>query len=303
MGMVPVDGAVTVVNRTRKYFGLLQNEFIYGGHLTSLGSPILVVCSAILLSFNINLPLLLMAYLIPLIVYSLNYYGEREKDLDTNPERAALVSRRGKSYLFAIGLYALTLTILVLAYANIGLMAFIVALALGGLLYTVVFKDFTKKVPGLKNVYTSLVWAAGGAFFLTAYYSAGISLSCLFVFAFMFTKSLLNVIFFDLKDMEADYRRGLKTIPVVLGKDGAFLSLHLLNALASASVIAGVLVGALPVFALSLLALYAYTFVYLRKAKVLEAREVRLASYTFAEAEIMLWPVLLIVGRAVASVL
>jgi 4-hydroxybenzoate polyprenyltransferase len=253
-----------------------------------------------LLNVSVSLPILLIAYLIPLIVYSLNYYGELEKDADTNPERVALVSRKGKSYPIFIGLYVLTLMVLVYLYANISLIAFIVLLALSGLLYTVVFKNFTKKVPGLKNVYTSFVWAAGGTFFLVSYYSASISLAHLFIFIFMFTKSLVNVIFFDLKDMDADNRRGLRTIPVALGTEKTFMLLHTLNILAFVPLLVGVVAGEMPVFALSLLALYAYTSMYLRRAKGLEAREIRLASYTFAEAEIILWPVLLAAGRAVA---
>jgi len=287
MGMVPVGSTATIVNQSWKYIAILQNEFIYGGHLTSLGSPILVVCAAMLLNVGVDVPVLAITYLIPLIVYSLNYYSELERDTETNPERTALINKKAKVYPFIIGAYVLVLMALIVLYANMMLVVFIAALILSGILYTFLFKDLTRIVPGFKNVYTSLIWASDGAFFLAFYYSAGVSLAYVIIFLFMFIKSLMNVIFFDLKDMDADKWRGLRTIPVILGKDKTFMLLYTLNILAFVPLLVGVVTGEIPVFALSLLALFAYTSMYLKKAKGLEVHEIRLASYTFAEAEII----------------
>ena len=303
MGMVPMNSLVNWGHIYRKYISSLWSKFIYGGYLTSLGSPILIICTAILVNASVNAAILLIAYLIPLIVYNINYYMELEKDAETNFERVTLINKKRGVYPFIIGFYIITLILMVLLYTNLNLMAFIVILSLSGILYTIIFKDFTKRIPCIKNVYTSLIWASNGTFFLVFYYSTNVSWAYLFIFLFIFIKSLVNVVFFDIKDIKVDRERYLKTIPVILGKDNTILVLQILNVIAFVPLLAGVAIRSLPIFALSLLVLYVYTFAYLKKAKGLGNNEIRTAAYTFAEAEIMLWPIILLAGKVICGII
>jgi 4-hydroxybenzoate polyprenyltransferase len=295
--MVPVDNAVGV---RWKYISLLHDEFIYGGFLTSLGSPIMIVCAAMMLNAPVSVPLLAISYMVPLIVYCLNYYEELENDRTTNPERYALASRKASRYPQLIVLYVAFLVILIVLFSGPALAVFAMALLLGGVFYTLFFKGVTKKVPGFKNLYTSFIWACDGAFFLAAYDPGYMSIACFFVFLFMLVKSLVNTIFFDIKDVEADKKEGLRTIPAVLGKDKALSFLQALNLAAYVPLLAGTLIVALPAFTLSLTALFFYTHAYLRRAERPSGTEIRHMSYTLAEAEIILWPILLAAGRALA---
>jgi 4-hydroxybenzoate polyprenyltransferase len=301
--MVPVGSAVRVANRSAKYIdnvsmyiSIIKDEFIYGGHLTALGSPILVICSAMLLNISISLPILLIAYLIPLIVYSLDYYASSEDDAKTNPERAMLIGKKRSANYYLIAGYILALILLLILFGNINLITFIIVLSLFSIIYTVMMKDLTKKITGFKNIYTSFIWALGGALFLPVYYSINPGIACVFIFLFMGTKSLLNVIFFDIKDIETDGKKGLKTIPIKFGKKKTLELLQFLNVLSFIPLAAGVAIGALPVFTLALLALYFYTFIYLKKAEELEREDIRFASYALCEAEIILWPLLILAG-------
>ncbi len=297
-----MDSATRVVSVSWKYIAILQNEFIYGGYLTSLGSPILVLCAAMLLNTwqGLAMPgmaaILGIAYLIPLVVYSFNFYMEQEKDHVTNPERARLAARKAVAYPLMIVLYGLLMGAALL-YTNLSLAVFTAALVLSGILYTPVFKSMTRRIPGFKSVYTSLIWACDGAFLLPFYDPAYLRPAIIFIFLFMFVKSLINTAFFDLKDVEADKAEGLKTIPAVLGKDKALRLLRALNLIAFIPLLAGVFTGALPAFALALLALFAYTRTYLKKAERSGGTELRHMSYTLAEAEIILWPLLLAAGH------
>ncbi len=295
--MMLVDGATRVVSISWRFIATLQDELIYGGFLTSLGSPILVVCTALMLNASPGLPLLAVAYLMPLVVYSFNFFAELEKDHTTNPERSRLAFQKARIYPLMIVLYVLLMGA-VLLYTSLTLAIFTAALVYGGILYSLVFKGLTKKIPGFKNAYTSLIWACDGAFFLAFYDPAYVSPACIFIFFFIFIKSLVNTIFFDIKDVEADRAEGLKTIPAVLGKDKALPLLRALNPSAFAPLLAGFLAGMLPAFSLSLLALFPYTRWYLKKAEWSGSTEIRRMSYTLAEAEIILWPALLAVGRA-----
>jgi 4-hydroxybenzoate polyprenyltransferase len=109
-------------------------------------------------------------------------------------------------------------------------------------------------------------------------------------------KSLLNVIFFDIKDIESDGKKGLKTIPIKFGKEKTLELLQILNVISFIPLVIGVAVRALPVFTLALLSLYFYTFYYLKKAEELERKDIRFVSYALCEAEIILWPLLILAG-------
>jgi 4-hydroxybenzoate polyprenyltransferase len=301
--MVPVGSAVRVVNRSAKYIdassmyiGVIKDEFIYGGHLTALGSPILIICSAMLLNISLDLPILLIAYLIPLIVYSLDYYAASEDDAITNPERAMLISKKKSFNYFFIAVYILALILLLILYGNISLIAFIIVLSLCSVIYTVMMKNLTEKITGFKNIYTSFVWALGGTFFIPFYYLIKPGIAYVFIFLFMGAKSLLNVVFFDIKDIESDGKKGLKTIPIKFGKKKTLELLQVLNVLSFIPLVAGVALGALPTFTLALLALYFYTYIYLKKAEGMERKDIRFVSYALCEAEIVLWPLLILAG-------
>jgi 4-hydroxybenzoate polyprenyltransferase len=279
----------------------LRNEFIYGGYLTSLGCPAFVLSVSILLNTAVDWPVLLIAYLTPLIVYSYNYYGELEKDMGTNPERAAHLSKKVKLYPYILGAYISLLALLLILYANYVMIIFVLILLFCGIFYTVLFKNLTKQIPGFKGVYIASVWALAGAFFFNFHYSVNWDIFSVLMFLFIFLRGIINVTFFDIKDIASDRDQGLKTLPVILGKESTFKFLHGLNIFAFIPLLAGVYLGIVPAFALSLIIFYFYDDYYLKKAGVINNKGLRTISYILADAEFILWPVVLILGRALFS--
>lgn len=278
---------------------ILQNEFIYGGYLTSLGCPAFVLSVSILLNTSIDWPVLAIAYLTPLIVYSYNYYGELEKDLVTNPERAAYLRKKVSIYPFILGTYIILLGILLFKFSNPVMIIFVFILVLCGIFYTLLFKDLTKEIPGFKGVYIASVWALAGAFFFNFHYMLSWGLFSVLMFLFIFLRGIINVTFFDIKDIVSDKANGLKTLPVILGKDRTLIFLHVLNVLAFIPLVVGIYIGIIPLFALSLVVFYFYDMYYLKKANAVNKKGLRMISYTLADAEFILWPILLIIGRAI----
>lgn len=276
----------------------IKNEFIYGGYLTSLGCPAFVLSVAILLNSTIDLPVLLISYLTPLIVYSFNYYGELEKDMASNPERAVHLSKKVRLYPLILGIYVLLLALLLVFFANYIMMTFVLILLFCGIFYTILFKDLTKQVPGFKGVYIASVWALAGAFFFNFHYSLSWDFFSVLMFLFIFLRGIINVTFFDIKDLASDSAQGLKTLPVILGREKTLTFLHVLNIFAFVPLLAGVYFGLVPVFALALVVFYFYDYYYLRKAAVINSKSLRMISYTLADAEFILWPLVLIIGKA-----
>mgnify|MGYP001562821980 CR=1 FL=1 len=69
-----------------KILKTIWKEFVYGGHLLSLGAASIVFTSAILLEIKITWDCLLVVYLGAQIIYLYNRYKEFKKDSLTNPE-------------------------------------------------------------------------------------------------------------------------------------------------------------------------------------------------------------------------
>jgi len=113
------------------------------------------------------------------------------------------------------------------------------------------------------------------------------------LFLFLFMRSLGNVVFFDLKDVPSDRAEGLATLPVLLGRERTFALLHILNVVSFLPLAAGALAGMLPPYALTLVAIGFFTFYYLGQAR---GRPHDYLSYLPADAETLLWPVILLVA-------
>ncbi|MGB9980481.1 UbiA family prenyltransferase [Methanobacterium sp.] len=271
----------------------LKNEIFYGGYFAALGSPCLIVSTSIILNIKISLPMLLIAYLLPLMIYSYDYYKDIDKDIKNNSERAIFLKKKADRYPYVFGLYVTLLISLLILYSNYGLVAFIIAIMTGGILYNLVLKDLTKKIPAFKNIFTAVTWALVGAFFPLFYYSMDINLSFIVVFLLIFMRCMINVIFFDLKDIDNDKSDGLKTIPVTLGKKATIKLLHVINVIAFFPLILGICFNMINIHAIFLLIFLFYGYFYINKANLASSSELETSAHTLADLEFVLWPLLM----------
>lgn len=285
-----------------KSFRDLLNEVMYGGYYAALNSPLLLLSVSIILNTKCDIQIMAMSYLLPLIVYSYDYYKDLKKDNTVDSERTAFLSEKSKKYPFFLTSYILTLLFLILLFSNVKLTLFIIGLVISGILYTTVFKVVTKKIPFFKNIYTAITWAMGGTFFLIFYYSMGITAPFLLIFMVIFIRVLINIIFFDLKDIDSDRKEGLKTLPAILGKKKSINFLHLLNVFSFLPILLGVYVGWIPNFVLALLIFFFYVFYYIQKSKNLEGDNLHRISHTMADSEFVMWPVVLILSKLLIPV-
>lgn len=294
---------INVQNDYSRHLSQLQDEIVYGGYLAALCSPAFVFSVSVLANIKVGLPILVIAYLIPLMVYSYDYYRDMDKDMATNSERAAYFNKKAKIYPFIMASYAVLLVSLLILFSNYELILFILATVLVGMLYTFGLKGLTKKVPGFKNIYTALTWAIAGTFFIPLYYSMNLNLAFMLIFLFIFLKCLPNIIFFDIKDIEGDKKEGLKTVPVLIGKENTLNLLRGMNIIAFLPLFVGVYLHLIPAFTLVMLVFLAYSFHYMKKASNASADEMSIISQTLADAEFILWPLVLFAASMVPTVL
>jgi 4-hydroxybenzoate polyprenyltransferase len=273
----------------------LKNIAIYGGHFTALSSPCIILSIIILLNLNISILELLIAYLIPLIVYSYDYNKEKETFSISDPDKTNFFRKGDHNYITFI--YVILLLTLLIILNKPNFLIFVGILVLGGLLYNMVFKVLTKRILGFKSIFITLIWAYAGTFYLI--FLNNLTYSAIFVFIFLFIcmKGFINVVFFDFKDIAADKINALKTIPVLIGRKNTVIILSAINVIAFFMIIYCVYINVLPSYAISLVVFTLYTFVYLFKG--LNANEKELLSYTYimADAEFILWPVVLLISK------
>ncbi|MGB8233338.1 MAG: UbiA family prenyltransferase [Methanobacterium sp.] len=276
------------------YFNNILNEVIHGGYLTALGAPALVLTTSIITNSDINIPLLIISYLIPLIVYSYDYMSDLDKDVESNSARYNHLQKKKKYYPFILVFYCILLVSLLVIFSNYKLILFIILITLGGFLYATVLKGLTKRIPIFKNIYTVLTWSLGGTLFVPLQFSLTLSLPFIIVFLFINMKGLINAIFFDLKDSITDSKEGLKTLPVILGNKNAIKLLHVLNFAAFIPLIIAVILKIIPVLTLSLIIFFFYSFYYLNKAQKSIDDNIWVKLGSIADFEFIFWPFILV---------
>jgi 4-hydroxybenzoate polyprenyltransferase len=234
------------------------------------------------------------------MVYSYDYYKDMDKDKDTNIERAAHFNKKSQIYPYLMISYVIALTTLLIVFTNIMMISYILILITVGVLYTLGSKKLTQKIPAFKNIYTTLTWTLAGTFTIAFYYSIQINLTYILIFIFLFLKFLPNTIFFDLKDIKSDQREGLKTLPVILGKQKTLKILDILNLIAFIPLFIGIYLKLIPLFAASLIIFYFYSKYYLNKTNTIDNKELRMIGNTLADAEfIAWWPIVLLIGQLI----
>ena len=283
----------------KKILKPIWEEFVYGGHLLSLGAAGILYSSAIIFNQKVSVPLLIIGYAMTQIVYFYNHYKESKVDFLTNPERVRHIEKFENHFLLFLGFYCLIFIISLIYLNNLKVVLVALAIMFGGFLFTIFFKNLTKKIIGFKSFYVAFFWAlliVLAGFFYNIHFGP----SLFFLFSFVFLRWLVNTIFFDIKDIEADEKEKLKTLPVLFGKNKTLNFLHMINVLSFIPIIIGVYINLLPLFSLSLLIFYFYSFYYLERAKD-KTIDIRSLSYIMVDGEYLFWPFILFLSKFISN--
>lgn len=276
----------------------IWQEFIFGGHLLSLGVAGIACSVKILMDLPFSLAIILVSYLIPQIIYSFNHFKEAPIDLSTNLERARHLQKMAKFSSLIVIFYLLVLVFTIIIFLDLRIFVFAGALVLGGILYTLYFKKLTARILCFKNIYASLFGASIVFMPLVYYWSITInSLAVSAFFLFVFLRWLVNTIFFDLKDATGDKEKKLKTVPVVFGERKTMKLLHILNLISVTPIVLGVFLGVLPFFSLILIFFFFYSYYYLLQGNKASRKRIRMIAYIITDGEYVFWPLMLILSK------
>jgi 4-hydroxybenzoate polyprenyltransferase len=281
--------------RTSVYLRVL-NKLTYGGYITALVGPGLVLTTCIISNWVITLPLLLISYLVVLLSYSYDYYSDLVKEILIKPTKVLEVQKdcHYKYFKFIFLFYNLLLGFTIFVTSNLKIILFVSLITFSGLIYGKLLKKFTKKIPLFKNIYVSLLISLFSAFLPCLYYNLYISMSFMLIFLFIYLRVILNTIFFDLKDVFFDTEKGLKTLPVLIGKTRTINYLHYLNIISFIPLIFGFYLKIFSLSALTLLFFVFYTFYYLNKSKNTFEHNEMIILALIADLEFILWLILIL---------
>lgn len=173
-----------------------------------------------------------------LVIYALNRQVDRDIDAINNPQRTAFLASNGLLVLVP----SVALFLVIAAYyfvTNLALFAVVGVIFLLGAFYSFsLVPAFIAKHIGfsrlkealfLKNASVGIMYGMV-AFIPAVATGARLDWAFLAFFAFIAIRFFIVSVVFDLRDVEGDARLGIRTIPIVLGKERTAYLLQALNA-------------------------------------------------------------------------
>ncbi len=279
---------------------IFYNELVYGGHLLALGTSSMAATVAFVIGRSPSWDLLLMAYLFSFAAYTTNRLSDFDQDRVSHPARTAyLEGRRGglkwvAASCFFLG-YVLALFRNWVFFAGL-LVPLVLAVA-----YSVSSKQMEgalgisrlKEGALVKNVAISFGWSLIPV--LVGLYYLDISAGVLALAPFVFLRLMVNTIFFDQRDVDADASFGVRTIPVIIGMSASSRVMDILDLASGVYLLGVVAAGVVPLFAATLVIFVPYSFAYRVYAKSGKHRD-SLRDFA-ADGEYILWGVVSYVGH------
>jgi len=280
---------------------IVYRELVLGGHLLALGTASIAGAAAYLFGRSPTVVLLVMAYLFSFGAYMMNRSAEMDQDLASHPERTSYLAKRRRvlpavvAASFLVG-YALAATVSLIFFV-----ALLVPLGLS-LLYSVGSKRLVRLIGTtklkqkllLKNVTIAFGWSLIPI--LVGLYFGGFDVPLLLLGPFIFLRLMTNTIVFDIRDAEGDRENQVKTLPTELGVARSFDVVGAIDALSAAYLVALLVLGLVPAFALSLILLPIYSAIY-RGFAMQSNANLGFICDVVADAEYILWGPLIYFGK------
>lgn len=284
-----------------QYFGLrkasvsIWDEFVYGGHLLALGDALVITSLSIILKVQITWALPLVVYMSVLAINSYNRYEEYEQDILTNPERSEKMRKYIQLFPYLITLLLGASVVVVLLTATVQALIFMGLLFVLGLLYTIIFKGWTKKLIGFKNFSIALPYSLM-VIFLALYYNHPINTAVVLILVFYYFRIFMSAMYFDIKDIKGDKKEGLKTFAAIIGKEKTMNALLILNILSFLPIVIGICLKIIPFFTIALTLTIPYTIYYVQKIKDKKINKSFLYNVV-ADSEFLFWLPYILVGK------
>jgi 4-hydroxybenzoate polyprenyltransferase len=287
------------IDKIRHAGRMVADEFINGGHLVGLSFAFIGLATMLIFDFALRWEVALMIYFVTVAVYGFDHYHDLKNDSVNSNARVKYIKRREHIVPFQLALFITSYMILLLTFGTLSTIILGTCILLLGISYSLYFKRFTKTIVGFKNIYVASTVSLG-ILFTTAFYNMSIPVEIMFFIGYIGISVFLNCSFCDIKDMESDNKQGLKTLPLLLGKQRFFRFLIIMNSL-SLSVL-GLLVyfQFIPFYFISLVGVNILWFIFIHFGIMSDVDYHRFSSKLLDSMEIYLF-IFLFAGKVVLS--
>lgn len=286
------------IKTIKKVLELIWQEFIYGGHLQSLGTVAIILVPVILLNIKITWDILFISFFLFYPIYLYNRWKELNIDRLTNPQRTEHLETYIKKAPIILLLVILLLIGSLFYFSNFRFTVFALLVLFFGLLYTVFFKKLTKKIFAFKNFYVAIFFTLV-VIFPVIYYNYPLTevliRGLLAFMIFVFLKTIMMQIFLDLKDLDGDKKEGILTFPVIFGKEKTLKFLKSFSVFATVlPVFPALYLKIFPLSANLLLLTILFDFHCFRLAK-----EDKYSGYLLMSGMFIFWAILILTGKII----
>ena len=279
---------------------VVYNELVYGGHLLALGTSSMAATVAFVIGRSPSWDLLLMAYLFSFAAYTTNRLSDFDQDKVSHPTRTAYLEGRRRSLKW-IAASCFFLGYFLAFFRNWVFFAGLLFPLVLAVAYSVSSRRMErtlgisrlKEGALVKNVAISFGWSLVPI--LVGLYYLNVSAGVLALAPFIFLRLMVNTIFFDQRDVEADASFGVKTIPVVMGMPASSKIMDLLDVASGVYLLGMVAAGIVPLFAATLIVFVPYSLAYRVYARSGKHRD-SLRDFA-ADGEYLLWGVVTYFGH------
>ncbi len=186
----------------------------------SINSILEVYFSFLLFNTTPILNILLSFFFVTFSIYSLNKLTDLKEDSVNVPERVKFIKEK-EHIIACFLLFSLMISVLLGFLQDILCVPILLFPLFTGIIYSVRVSSNLprlKDVLGMKNLIIALSWGVCSTFLPAICLPEKYLILIALAFYFFFTKSVINSLLFDVRDIEGDRISGVRTIPVVFGR-------------------------------------------------------------------------------------
>lgn len=272
----------------------LWNEVVYGGHWFSISATAVVFSVMLILEVKIRWELLLIVYLLIQCLFNYNHYKELDIDIQSEPNRSSHLKIYRNILPYLTFSYGAGFSILILYFGDFVRLLFAFLLLFIGLLFTKLFKSYTKKIIGFKTYYTAFTFSLLTVIFTAIYCSYPVTLLLIELYFCLSFRFMIGTSFSDIKDIATDKTQKLLTLPIYFGKKQYLNFLHLFNIITMFTLLF-LLIQIKSSFSLFLFFDFCYVIYFIEKGKN-EKTDIQSLTSIIVDGEFIFWPFFLFIA-------
>ncbi|MDI9617085.1 MAG: UbiA family prenyltransferase [Methanothrix sp.] len=185
--------------------------------------------ASVLLGIEPSMAICFAVFLVSFSVYTLDKLVDLDRDVSNMPARKQFLYSRRRIFLI-LALSAYLAAAIIIAYVRPAALPLVFVPVIANAFYGMRLLPWLprlKDIPVMKNIVVGSAWAVVTV--LIPVIHSGHTATCVLVLYFIFIKTFIDTVLYDIRDVAGDRISGVRTMPVILGETPTVLLLLILN--------------------------------------------------------------------------